>query len=575
MNLRNAIFHEYRNPVFLTLIPCLSFFALSSKPSPLPIVFTLTALLVYSRRLFTEPSQRVFTNTAIVAIAIALAGVLARASPALNALSTSGVSILVLSILSLVTSSLTIATVYIDTRLGTHLQGSWQRLTLFPALWASLWFAVSYKSPIGRLTAWSPTEGGGFYQWMVPFTGPAGNDWFVGAWAVVLSQAIGARYIGDDEDDSEALLTSQVSTAPVMQTRRFSDKSNSWLFAALLVALAVPSFFLSKFPLAVVAGPDITPVSVGCVLPPYRRYKHHTLTLDDYIEESKKLTNSAKFLLWPEGAVTFNSEAELSEGLARVREVVTGSFVGVSFEENFGDPKSGRPGSRRKGIAIVSQTSTSPELIYYKQHLVPIAESFSFSHHEESPNITTFLLGPPKGYNKTEWVPQGPPYTRPLPVTASICLDFAFPSLFSELRTKPALILAPARTWDIAIGTSMWQQARQRAEELGTIVLWCDGGDGGVSGIGGGGFQEFMQVGLGSWVKTIGIPYPFDERRTVFASFGDLSLVIFWLLVFGSTAWKHIHFGPFKSWYQLDKARNYIFRVWRKPAIPEGNLIDT
>lgn len=114
-------------------------------------------------------------------------------------------------------------------------------------------------------------------------------------------------------------------------------------------------------------------------------------------------------------------------------------------------------------------------------------------------------------------------------MTASICLDFAQASPFAELETRPALILAPARTWDPTVGYAMWLQAKQRAEELGAMVLWCDGGEGGVSGVAGGGFGDVTQVGVGSFVRSIGIQYPFDERRTLYARFGDFVLVLAWL----------------------------------------------
>lgn len=79
----------------------------------------------------------------------------------------------------------------------------------------------------------------------------------------------------------------------------------------------------------------------------------------------------------------------------------------------------------------------------------------------------------------------------------------------------------------------MWQQVRQRAEELGTLILWCDGGDEGVSGLAGGGFKDPVQVGLGSWVKTVGIPYPFNDRRTLNHWVGGLMQVLLaWFMVF-------------------------------------------
>ena len=63
----------------------------------------------------------------------------------------------------------------------------------------------------------------------------------------------------------------------------------------------------------------------------------------------------------------------------------------------------------------------------------------------------------------------------------------------------------------------MWEQAKSRANEIGSMVLWCDGGTTGVSGIGGGGIREIMQVGAGSWSRTIGLQFPFDQGRTVYA----------------------------------------------------------
>lgn len=80
----------------------------------------------------------------------------------------------------------------------------------------------------------------------------------------------------------------------------------------------------------------------------------------------------------------------------------------------------------------------------------------------------------------------------------------------------------------------MWEQAKTRAAELDSLVLWCDGGAKGVSGIGGQGIQEIMQVGGGSWVRTVGIPWPFDEKKTVYATVGEFSVLAFLALVMGS-----------------------------------------
>ena len=77
----------------------------------------------------------------------------------------------------------------------------------------------------------------------------------------------------------------------------------------------------------------------------------------------------------------------------------------------------------------------------------------------------------------------------------------------------------------------MWEQAKARAEEIGSMVLWCDGGQGGVSGVAGGGMTDFMQFGDGSWSRTIGVQWKFDETRTVYAVWGEwYPLLGLWLL---------------------------------------------
>jgi len=80
----------------------------------------------------------------------------------------------------------------------------------------------------------------------------------------------------------------------------------------------------------------------------------------------------------------------------------------------------------------------------------------------------------------------------------------------------------------------MFNQAKQRAYETGSTVVWCDGGERGLSGVIGNGYNEPLQVGDGSWMKMIGLPYPLGETRTFFmwtGSFGALSVL--WLLCGG------------------------------------------
>ena len=162
----------------------------------------------------------------------------------------------------------------------------------------------------------------------------------------------------------------------------------------------------------------------------------------------------------------------------------------------------------------------------------PVVESFSMLPAIETPTIYELPLGKPSGIPKSDWA-EGPNYTRPVTITSSICLDFASQTSFLSLDSRPALILAPARTWHPSVGLAMWHQARQRAHETGSTILWCDGGEGGLSGVIGDGFDEPLQFGAGSWTKTIGISYPFSESKAVFTTMwgGNLGgFIMVWML---------------------------------------------
>jgi hypothetical protein len=200
------------------------------------------------------------------------------------------------------------------------------------------------------------------YNWMLQWVGPAGYDWVVCAWAVVCSTAIGIWFMGSEGDE----LRGDVSENGTMP---WPNSRNVLIASFCLAVLTIPSFILDDLPLPVIS----TPFSVGCILPAFQRYKHHDPTLDDFITESKKLTSSANILLWPEGAVQFRNESERDAALDRVRSEVTGSHVGVSFEELVSDPSdtSGHTPLKRTGVALVSRSSSEVHLLYYKRHLVP------------------------------------------------------------------------------------------------------------------------------------------------------------------------------------------------------------
>ncbi|KAJ7631213.1 hypothetical protein FB45DRAFT_794109 [Roridomyces roridus] len=513
MKLRVFI-HEHPHVFHISLASFLAINALSMTPSALPLTMTLAILLLYAPRLF----NRDYGYTALLWLSVSLFGSIGRVAPALSALSTSGTSIAVVLVAASITSALAIAGVAIDF-FACKKWGSAYQIVVFPAIWSSLWISSSFVLPLGRLPSWSPVLGVQGYDWMLPWVGPGGIDWVVGAWAVVISQAIGSWFMGNpDEDDS-------VRSQPTGRT----------VLAVILAALTIPSFLSSGLPLPVSPSGSITPLEVGCALPPFWRTNHTTPTVEDYITHSRTLT-SAKIVLWPEGAVSFRNASEKEAGLLDIATKIGAQYTywAVSFEEDINDV-------RHTGVALLSRHSDGPrvEMEYLKRHLVPVAESSYLTPGTQPPPLYSFPLSPPNHY-KGEWAENK---TRPISLTSSICLDFAMPSPFQDLTSKPALILAPARTWDPAIGRRMWEEVKQRANEIGSIALWCDGGKGGVSGVAGGGYNDVYQVSEGSWSLTIGIRYPFDSTRTLYARFGDsLVLLASWVFVIGpSIIWR---FGP-------------------------------
>jgi hypothetical protein len=196
-----------------------------------------------------------------------------------------------------------------------------------------------------------------------------------------------------------------------------------------------------------------------------------------------------------------------------------------------------------------------------------VAESFSLTHSREPPTTFTAEIH----YSKNSGYPVKH-HQRNVTVTTSICLDFSDPSLFGSLAVRPGLILAPARTWDITVGYTMWKQASQRAHEIGSTLLWCDGGEGGVSGVVAQGNNEVFQVGSGSWVRTIGLEHPFDEDRTLYARYGDTALLLFWAFLIGAPVGQQGR--PF--------VRSLVDKIKRRrgvtsglpTSVPVGNLID-
>ena len=553
--------------VYPTLGFILALGALPPSPSLPPLILLLAVLRLH---VFTAIPRSNWSSGLLQGGAISLAITLVHAKSSLHALSsTPSISFIILIFLSATTTAIAgsaLAVGYFVER--ARLTAA--TVTVFPAVWATAWALVEYLSPIGQLATWSPVVQLGGYAWLQSIGGQVAINWVVAAWSVVIADAAGAWMVGSSEgsekdtsapdnrlidddtrsDPSSAVIANGTrTTAETNSTTTTTVDRTRLILMLVLLALAVPSYFISDLP-SHVAAPDVTPFGVACALPyPMRNGKYlGPPKLYDYISESRKLQGQANVVLWPESAVHFGSHNEREEAFAKIRETINrGVYYGVGFDEDVDvDSQDGvwKVGMKRNGLVLVGFEGVVYE--YYKRHLVPskrglrpcfpkpdslsfisrilVAESFSMAPSNETPSIFTMQLAHPSNYTAPTWAP-GPNHTRPVDLTASICLDFATASSFAGLPSRPALVLAPARTWHTSIGLAMWDQARARAEELGSIVLWCDGGEGGVSGVAGRGMHAFRQVGPRSWAQTVSIPWPYDPTRTVFAVAGTWAAV--------------------------------------------------
>ncbi|KAG2369530.1 hypothetical protein BDR07DRAFT_1604799 [Suillus spraguei] len=506
----------------------LALLSLTPTPTFVPLVLLLTVLRVHGMRIACRSTRVLELMCSWVAVTAGAS--LAHYSSATNALSSTPQAFAAVAVMSAITYVLAIVPFYVDIRLNRKFQTVWAQVTFLPVVWATTWAIVSHISPVGRLLNWSPVSSSHPFGWLLPYTGPMGIDWAVGACAALSSEVAAAWLMGTDSDEQLVHLSTSSGEA------RSNRRSQSLLtLGTLLVALTLPSLHVN-LPARTDTIFDTSPLGVACALPPVRKGSHPTLS--DFITETKKLTSQAKVVLWPESAVVFNNQGEREVAFEELRKNIQKSVIGVAFEEFLPEDSSspGRSRMRRNGLALVHERQKKGEEVvqYYKRNLVPFTESFSAIPSTDPPAIYDFELGPPKWATRPEWS-STPNHTRPVTITSSICLDFAFPSAFSALHSRPALILAPARTWDSTVGLAMWEQAKSRANEIGSMVLWCDGGATGVSGVGGGGISEIMQLGSGSWTRTISFQFPFDQRRTVYAVVGDFGVFILLVAIMGGS----------------------------------------
>jgi hypothetical protein len=372
--------------------------ALSPVPSPLPLIALVGMLRLASHQVVHRRGATV--KLASIITSVALGASAQHIAAAMSATSSGFTSILSLIVLSVVSTTIAFVPLSAEAYFGTRLGGPYTHALLFPAMWATIWAGAS-TSPVGRLFSWSPMAHElGPYQWLAPYAGPWGVDWVVGAGAVIFSDVAGRMIIGAMPDAEEELVeAANVARRPdVPNLITFEDegdvsgpnegpgragppparvRSSSslrhplWMISIMLIAAAVPSYFIDNAPLSVTSQDNLA-ITVGCVLPgPVTG--GHPPQFEHFVNQSKTLVN-AKILIWPEGAVQFTSVADREAKLAQIQHDVLGQkqtgFVGVSFEESI--PVGGTNGHRyktRNGFLLLGYEGVVHE--YYKRNLVP------------------------------------------------------------------------------------------------------------------------------------------------------------------------------------------------------------
>lgn len=369
--------------VYPTLGFVLALGALPPSPSLPPLILLLAVLRL---QVFTVIPRRNWSSGLLQIGAISLAITVVHVKSSLHALSTPSVSIIVLISLSGVTTSIAGAALavgyFVERAKLTN-----TTVTIFPAVWATAWAVVEYCSPIGQLATWSPLVQLGGYAWLRQIGGQVAINWVVAAWSVIIADAAGAWMLGSSGESDRVNATPDPinyldSDPPAPNANRervaaYSSADRSRLaILVVLLALAVPSYFISDMPSHVLA-PDVTPFGVACALPyPMRNGEYlGPPNLDDYIAESRKLQGQANIILWPENAIRFESRNEREEAFEKIRDtnaINRGVYYGVGFDELVHeDSPDGvwKVGMRRNGLVLLGAEGVVYE--YYKRHLVP------------------------------------------------------------------------------------------------------------------------------------------------------------------------------------------------------------
>ena len=385
----HTLFVTHPSPLHLATAFVIALFTLGPQTSFIPLILLLATLRLYAIAIVNRPN--LIRRSVVASLLLGVASGLANIHGALTGTSSPTAATIALVCLTTVTSAFVFAFVLSDAYLRTRMQTHWTQLMLFPTIWSTAVYIVSDLNALGYLVAWSPVQGIDAYNWVLPVLGPTFIDWLVGAWAVVASEVTSKWIMGPTtyrhnsnglvhtgqlvEIDSQDLANGSAATP-------HSRKRRPLLYVCtILVVMVIPSYMTPAFPLPS-HSPSTVPLSLACALPTSSS-EGRLPNIADFLEETRKLDSTANVILWPEGSVFFETEAEKQYVVDAIKVMPSLAAVGVSFEEYLPANQTTRPGLKRNGFMLVTRDGVKLE--YFKRHLVPcehISLSRRFSHSD-------------------------------------------------------------------------------------------------------------------------------------------------------------------------------------------------
>lgn len=251
--------------------------------------------------------------------------------------------------------------------------GHLHNIFAFPAIWTTYCLLLTSTSPVGRLGVWSPLTGGEAFTWLRPYVGEAGIDWVLASGVEIVTEILVIKLMGSGSPAEEEHLISipeeedaegETEPSNPAKNRKPRNLAQLALLSSILAIISIPSAFITALP-PPIHRPGSNVLGVGCVLPDPSSTK---TPFENYMKETMTLANQASIILWPEGAVTFDSEADRDEkfGVVQGNAGINGVWIAVSFIEPIPGEKDRK---LRNGLALINRRGVHST--YYKRHLVP------------------------------------------------------------------------------------------------------------------------------------------------------------------------------------------------------------